>query len=182
MTMSGGSWVEKAERANWLPPLLQALAPDEAQELSPQPSAEGVVPYLVRVARRSRRAKARQIALANLFPAARDRLEGVTQLAVDRLLNDPGKFVTYEACRLLALAHDPATLGALRDAWDQGIEVPRNGIEDAYRAVEQGDRDGFYNRPGWPGHTGWVIQDERTDFANGGRIVCGSAAYGTVVR
>ena len=182
MTMNEDNWVAEAERAGWLPPLQQALAPDETGELSPQAFTEGVVPYLIRIARRSRRAKARQIALANLFPAARDRLEGVTELAVDRLLNDPGKFVRYEACRLLALAHDPATLGALRTAWDRGVEVPWNGIEDAYRAVEHGDRDAFYNRPGWPGHTGWVIQDERTDFATGGRFVCGSAAYGTARR
>jgi len=180
--MNGDNWVEEAECAGWLPPLKHALAPDEIGDLSPQESTEGVIAYLARVARCSRRAKARQTALANLFPAARDRLEGVTELAVDRLLNDPGKFVRYEACRLLALAHDPSTLGALRTAWDRGIEVPWNGIQDAYRAVEQDDRDAFYNRPGWPGHTGWVIQDERTDFATGGRIVCGSAAYGTSLR
>ena len=180
--MSESGWLEQAERAGSLPPLLQALAPQELNELRPQPSREGVVAYLMRVARCSRRAKARQAALVNLFPAARDRLEGVIELAVDRLLNDPGKLVRYEACRLLALAHEPATLDALQKAWDKRIEVPWNGIEDAYRAVEQGDRDAFYNRPAWPGHTRWVVQDERTDFANGGRIVCGSAAYGTALR
>ena len=180
--MTDDNWVREAERAGWLPPLIQALAPNERMALSPQPDSEGVVAYLIRVGRQSRRAKARQIALGNLFPAARDRLEGVTDLAVDRLINDPGKFVRYEACRVLALAHDPSTLDALRSAWDAGIEVPWNGIEDAYRAVEQENREAFYNRPGWPGHPGWVIQDEQTDFKNGGRIVRGSAAYGTALR
>ena len=176
MTQCG--WIDEADES-WRPELLKALAPAERSDLGVPRPGEGPVPYLIRVAQNSKRAKARQIALGTLFPAARDRIEGVVELALDRLFNDPGKFVRYEACRLLALAHDPATLRLLSDASEQRIEVPWEGVADAYRAVEQGDRDAFYNRPGWPGHTTWIIQDECQDFKNGGYTVQGAAAYGT---
>lgn len=179
--MAGEAWIEEA-RGSWMPGLISALAPAEAAELGSPKPGEGPVAFCIRVARGSRRAKARQLALCTLFPAARDRLEGVVELAVDRLFNDSGKFVRYEACRMLALACDPATLKPLHEAWERKFDVPWEGIGDAYRAVEQGDRDAFYNRPGWPGHQSWIVQDERTDFKNGGYIVEGSLAYGTKVR
>ena len=152
---------------SWRDAAVAALAPGERAELASERPGEGIVAFLIRIARNSRRAKARQAAMGALFPAARDRLPGVVELAVD-LLNDPGKFVRYEACRALAVALDPATLPALEAAQDSGVDVPWDGIACAIRAVRQGRREAFGERAGFEGRWHWVLQDELS--GHGGRL------------
>jgi hypothetical protein len=160
---------------SWRDAAVAALAPGERAELAAPAAGEDVVGHLVRIARNSRRAKARQAAVGALFPAARDRLPGVAELAED-LLRDPSRFVRYEACRALAVTLDPASLTALEAALKEGVEVPWQGLERAIRAVRAGNRNAFHDEPD---RTRWVVQDEQVDHSTGGVRVLGSAAYGT---
>lgn len=107
----------------WLTAALAALAPAEQATLGVAAPGEGVVDHLIRIVSQSRRAEARRTALAALLPAARDRLPGVAELALDRL-RDPAKLVRYEACRALAVALNRQTLPALQRALAEGVEAP----------------------------------------------------------
>ena len=157
---------------SWRDAAVSALAPAERDALAETQAGEGVVAHCVRIARTSKRAKARQAAVGALLPAARDRLPGVVALGVDAL-RDPSKLVRYEACRLLAVALDTDSKQALEAALADGTEVPWDGLNCALRAVRAGDRNAFFD-----GHTTWVLQDEQSGF--GGAVkVLGSDAYGT---
>ena len=167
---------------SWLDAAVAALAPAERDRLGrPQPG-EGRVTHLVRIARHGRRAKAREMAITALHPAARDRLPHVVETAL-LLLDDPGKQVRYRACQGLAVAMDPAALPALFSAQDRGVDVPHDGLAGAIRAIERRDRAAFFDREGLGGRTSLVLQDERIDHRPGGDfIVVGSPAYGTARR
>jgi hypothetical protein len=162
-------------RNTWLAAAKSALAPKEQAALGTAGPGESVVDHLIRIARLSRRAKARQAAMGALFPAARDRLPGVVELALD-LLHDASRSVRYEACRALAVALAPATLPRLQKALDDRIDVPWNGLEMAIRAVRTGHRNAFHKIPE---RTQWVLQDEEWDHEAQGPRVVGSSAYGT---
>lgn len=163
---------------SWLAAAKAALAPKEQAALGMAGPGEGVVDHLIRIARLSRRAKARQAAMGALFPAARDRLPGVVELALD-LLHDASRLVRYEACRALAGALVPATLPRLQKALNERIDVPWNGLERAIRAIRTGNRNAFHEIPE---RTHWVIQDEEWDFEAQGPRILGSSAYGTARR
>ena len=160
---------------SWRDAAVAALAPGEREALAEPEAGEGVVGHLIRIARSSRRGKARQAAVGGLFPAARDRLPGVTDLGIERL-RDPSKLVRYEACRLLAVALDPETLPALEAALADGVDVPWDGLRCAMRAIRAGNRNAFFDDSQ---RTTWVLQDEQSGFGVGPVKVLGSAAYGT---
>ena len=167
---------------SWLDAAIAALAPAERDRLASPEPGEGRVAHLIRIARTSRRAKAREMAITALHPAARDRLPGVVETAL-ALVEDPGKFVRYRACEALAVAMDPATLPALAAARDRGFEIPWDGLAGAIRAIERQDRSAFFDRDGLGGRTRLVLQDELSNPRPGGPvIVVGSAAYGTARR
>ena len=160
---------------SWRDAAVAALAPAERDALGEARPGEGVVAHCIRIARTSKRAKARQAAVGALFPAARDRLPGVVELGVDAL-RDPSKIVRYEACRLLAVALDPAAAPALEAALADGAEVPWNGLNCALRAIRANNRNAFFDQPE---RTTWVLQDEQSGHGVGPVKVLGSAAYGT---
>jgi len=162
---------------SWFKAARDALAPKEMGKLGQSAPGEGVVDHLIRIARLSRRAAARQAALGALLPAARDRLPGVIEVALD-LLYDVSKSVRYEACRALAVALDPATLPRLQQALNQGLEVPWNGLEASLRAVRAGRRDAFHENL----NAHWVLQDEEWDHKSDNINIVGSSAYGTTHR
>ena len=90
-------------RNTWLAAAKSALAPKEQAALGEAGPGESVVDHLIRIARLSRRAKARQAAMGALFPAARDRLPGVVELALDLLhdaLVEPHRLYLSEPCWL----------------------------------------------------------------------------------
>lgn len=165
-------------RNTWLAAAKNALAPKEQEALGKAGPGEGVVDHLIRIARLSRRAKARQAAMGALFPAARDRLPGVVELALD-LLHDASRSVRYEACRALAVALAPETLPQLQNALNERIDVPWNGLERAIRAVQTGNRNAFHEIPE---RTNWILQDEKWDYEAQGPKILGSSAYGTTSR
>lgn len=158
---------------SWRDAAVAGLAPAERGALAEPLPGEGVVAHCIRIARTSKRAKARQAAIGALFPAARDRLPGVVALGADAL-RDPSKIVRYEACRLLAVALDPAAEPAIEAALADGVEVPWDGLTSALRAIRAADRNAFFD-----GRTTWVLQDEQSGFGVGPVKVLGSAAYGT---
>jgi hypothetical protein len=162
-------------RNTWLAAAQNALAPKEKGALGTAKPGESVVDHLMRIARLSRRAKARQAAMGALLPAARDRLPGVVELALD-LLHDASRSVRYEACRALAVALAPETLPQLQEALNERTDVPWNGLERAIRAVRTGNRNAFHEIPE---RTQWVLQDEEWDHEAQGPRVVGSSAYGT---
>ena len=163
---------------SWLAAAENALAPKERDVLGKRASGEGVVEHLIRIARLSRRAPARRAAMGALLPAARDRLPGVVELALD-LLHDASGSVRYEACRALAVALDPTTLRALHNALNERIDVPWNGLEAALRAVQTGNRNAFNENPE---RTHWVLQDEEWDLEAQATRILGSSSYGTTRR
>ena len=165
-------------RNTWLAAAKSALAPKEQVALSKAGPGESVVDHLIRIARLSRRAKARQAAMGALLPAARDRLPGVVDLALD-LLHDRSGSVRYEACRALAVALAPSTLPELQKALNEHLDVPWNGLERAVRAVRTGNRNAFHENPE---RTHWVLQDEEWDHQAQGPKILGSSAYGTTCR
>lgn len=114
------------EYNSWAAAAEEALSSKEQVTLGKAAPGESVVNHLTRIGRLSRRAQARQAAIGALFPAARDRLPGVVELALD-LLRDASKPVRYEACRALAVALVPATLPILQRILDERIDVPWNG-------------------------------------------------------
>ncbi len=164
----------KEDQNSWLAAAVVALAPGEQGTLADAAPGETVVGHLIRIARRSRRAQARRAAMGALFPAARDRLPGVVELAVD-LIHDASQAVRYEACRALAIALDRGALSSLRAALKEGVDVPWDGLARAIRAVEKGNRRYFQDHP----DTGWVLQDEEIDLQDYSIKIVGSAAYGT---
>jgi hypothetical protein len=167
---------------SWFDAALEALAPAEREGLASPEPGEGRVAHLIRIARNSRRAKAREMAITALHPAARDRLPGVVDTAI-ALLEDAGKYVRYRACQGLAVAMDSAAMPALEAARSRGLEVPYDGLAGAIRAIERQDRNAFFDHYGTGSRTTLVLQDERSDFKPGGtHIVIGSAAYGTARR
>jgi hypothetical protein len=163
---------------SWLAAAENALAPKEQAALGKAGPGESVVDHLIRIARLSRRAKARQAAMGALLPAARDRLPGVVELALD-LLHDASRWVRYEACRALAVALAPATLPQLQKALNERLDVPWNGVERAIRAVRTGRRNAFHENPE---RTHWVLQDEEWDHEAQCPKILGSSAYGTTSR
>lgn len=166
------------EENSWLAAALDALAPTERAVLGEAAPGESVIDHLVRIACRSRRAQARRAALGALLPAARDRIPGAVKVALD-LLHDASKPVRYEACRVLAVALDPATLPALQQASIEGVDVPFDGLSGAIRAIRTRRRDAFH---GDDGRTRWVLQDEVWDHKAQVPRVLGSTAYGTKLR
>jgi hypothetical protein len=169
--------MEQGENS-WFAAALEELGPKERTVLGAAAPGEGVVDHLVRIARGSRRAEARRTAMVALMPAARDRSPCAVKVALD-LIQDASKLVRFEACRALAVALDPATLPALQEASDQGIDVPWNGLQCAIRAIRNGSRDAFHEGPGC---TRWVLQDEEWDHKAQVTKVVGSSAYGTKPR